>query len=117
MLDRARTPSPCQGRVMLFPAQPLLLSSLSSQTLQCYASQVTSFSSYAIQTTCDEPAVPPSPKMLLEFVFGVWFRVCIVHFEHLSQILYRLPFSRSENVALVLTNFTVNIFIRQFKNF
>lgn len=72
-------------------------------------------SSYAIPTTltCDEPAVPPTPKMLLEFVFGVWFRVCIVHFEHLSQILYRLPFSRTENVALALTNFTVNIFIRQ----
>lgn len=58
---------------------------------------------------------PPTPKMLLEFVFDVWFRVCIVHFEHLSQILYRLPFSRTENVALVLTNFIVNIFIRQFK--
>lgn len=57
----------------------------------------------------------PHPQMLLEFVFGVWFHVCIVHSEHLSQILYRLPFSRTENVALVLTTFTVNIFIRQFK--
>lgn len=56
---------------------------------------------------------PPTPKMLLEFVFDMWFHVCIVHSEHLSQILYRLPFSRTENVALALTNFTVNIFIRQ----
>lgn len=120
LLDRART---CQGQVMLFPAAAsspqwqMTLSSLPSQTLQCYASQVTSFSSYAIQTTvtCDEPAVPPHPQN----AFGIclWCVVlCLyVHFEHLSQILYRLPFSRIENVALALTNFTVNIFIRQFK--
>lgn len=60
--------------------------------------------------------IPPPLRCFLNLsVFGVWFHVCIVTSEHLSQLLYRLPFSRTENAALVITNLTVNIFIRQFE--
>lgn len=98
LLDRARTRSPGRGRVMLFLAAarssrwqrtPFFLS-FSNVAVLCKSSDlVFQLCNMNSRNTWRTSCIPPPPlKCFLNLsVFGVWFHVCIVRSEHLSQIL------------------------------
>lgn len=95
-LDRARTRSPCQGWVTVFLAaasssrwqMTRFLLSFSNVAVLCKSSdlvfQLCNMNNRNMwQTSC----IPPLKCFLNLSVFGMWFHVCIVNSEHLSQIL------------------------------